>query len=176
MSFLIIPGRVSAQLELYVKADKTGKVQPIINYNGSKHINEKISLIFFSLVRENWSQALIGISYSPNKIVTIAGSAGIEHGKSHPRYSASVALKKDQNSLLVLGELGSGKDNYLYKINAFHQVNDQITFGLTAWRYHGLGPNFRYSIPKVGSTVWLMPAYDLDTKQSRVILGVNFKM
>lgn len=75
ISFFIILGRVSAQLELYVKSDKTGKVQPIINYNGRKHVNEKISLIFFGLVREIWSQALIGISYSPNKIVTIAGSA-----------------------------------------------------------------------------------------------------
>lgn len=173
---LIIPKVASAQLELYAKANQEGSLEPIINYNGRKGLNEKISITFFGLVRESWSQALIGVAYAPYEILTLSASAGIEHGKRSPRYSASVFTKSGGNSLLILGELGSGKSNYLYKINAFHQFNDEISLGVSAWRYHGIGPNFQYFISQLHSTFWVMPAYDHEIKQARLIIGVSFKM
>jgi len=173
---LIIPKIASAQLELFAKANKDGSLVPVINYNGRKALNEKISITFFGLVRESWSQALIGIAYSPSEIITLSASAGIEHGKRSPRYSASIFTKSNRNSLLILGELGSGKSNYLYRINAFRQFNDEISLGLSAWRYHGIGPNFRYFFSQLYSTFWLMPAYDYEIKQTRLIIGVSFKM
>lgn len=173
---LIVPKIVSAQLELYAKANNDGSVEPVINYNGRKVVNEKISITFFGLVRESWSQALIGVAYSPSEILTLSASAGIEHGKRSPRYSASIFTKSTKNSLLILGELGSGESNYLYKINAFHQLNNEISVGISVWRYHGIGPNFRYFNPHLFSTFWAMPAYDHEIKQARMIIGVSFKM
>src|SRR5690606_7889594 len=87
---LIIPKIASAQLELYTKASEDGSIEPIINYNGRTAINEKLSVTFFGLVRKSWSQALIGISYSPTNNVSFSSSMGIEHGKSSPRYAASI--------------------------------------------------------------------------------------
>jgi hypothetical protein len=173
---MIIPVIAPAQLELYGKYSRNGSVEPIINFNGSKPINKKFSLTFFALVRKTWSQALIGISYSASKVVTISAGAGIEHGKSAPRYSASVFIKGNHNTLLVLGELGNGKNNFLYKVNAFHQLNEHVIFGATSWRYHGTGPNLRYLFLKLHSTVWLMPAYDFEIEHATLMVGISLKM
>jgi hypothetical protein len=173
---LIVPNSARSQLELYGKFNEKGSMTPIINYNGSKALNEKLSITFFGLVRKSWSQALIGVAYSVSDALTVSASAGIEHGKTAPRYSASIFMSKNENTLLVLGELGSGKENYLYKINAFHKVSEVMTFGMTAWRYHGIGPNFRYLIPKAHLTLWIMPAYDFEIGQPAVMIGTALKM
>jgi len=173
---LCIPTLALAQLELYGKFTEQGSIEPIVNYSGNKIINEKLSVTFFGLIRKTWSQALIGLSYSPGSTVSFSTSIGIEHGKRLPRYAASIWMKKKKTSLLLLGELGSGKDNYLYKVNLFYQCTDQFSFGGTAWRYHGLGPNFRFLISKLETTIWAMPAYDLEVKEARVMLGISLKM
>jgi hypothetical protein len=173
---LFMPALAAAQLEVYGKFTPHSSFEPVINYAGNKVITEKLSITFFGLIRKSWSQALIGLSYSPYQFITMSSGIGIEHGKHSPRYTASIFLKQNKTSLLVLGELGNGKDNYLYKINLFHQFTDQFTFGGSAWRYHGLGPNFRFLIPKLESTIWAMPAYDLDIKQYRFMIGLSLKI
>ncbi|MBG6236254.1 hypothetical protein IWX76_002835 [Pedobacter sp. CAN_A7] len=170
-----LPTVASAQLELYGKLTETGSFEPVINYSGNKVITEKLSISFFGLIRKSWSQALIGLSYSPYKSITLSSGMGIEYGKNSPRYTASLFLKQKRTSLLILGELGSGEDNYLYKINLFHQLTEQLSLGGSAWRYHGLGPNFRLFIPELQSTIWAMPAYDLDAKQSRFMIGISLE-
>ncbi len=176
LAMLWIPSSAFAQLELYSKFSEHGFVEPVINYNGSKMVTKKLAITFFGLVREHWSQALIGLSYSPTANLTFSSSMGIEHGKNSPRYSASIWGRRSQTTLLVLGEWGSGHDNYLYKINLFHQLTDQFSFGGSAWRYHGVGPNFRFLLPKIQSTVWAMPAYDFEVKESRLMLGLTLQM
>jgi hypothetical protein len=172
----LIPACSFAQLELYGKFNNDGSIEPIIDYAGTKAINSKLSITFFGLVRKEWSQALIGLSYAASKSVVFSSSIGIEQGKNSPRYSGSIWLEKSKTSLLLLGELGSGRDNYLYKINLFHQLTDQFTIGASFWRYHGLGPNFRLLIPKIQSTIWVMPAYDLEINQARVMTGITLNM
>lgn len=173
---MLLPLVAHAQLELYGKFNTDGSVEPIINYYGSKKISEKFAITFFGLVREKWSQALIGVSYMPTPDISISASAGIEHGQHLPRYSASFWLKQDQNTFLLLGELGSGYKNYLYKVNMFHQFSEKISLGVMDWRYHGLGPNFRYTIPKLESTIWIMPAYDHEQKVARCMVGYSLHM
>ncbi|WP_123985337.1 hypothetical protein [Taibaiella soli] len=165
-----------AQLELYGKINKSGYVEPVIDYYGSKQISKRFAITFFGLVRQQWSQALIGGTYMPTPNVNISVSAGIEHGQHLPRYSASIWLKQGSNTFLILGELGSGYDNYLYKINVFHQFSDKISVGVMDWRYHGLGPNFRYSIAKMESTVWIMPAYDHEQEVARCMVGYMLQL
>ncbi|MBT2619406.1 hypothetical protein [Chryseobacterium sp. ISL-6] len=178
MFFFIIgsPILAQAQLELYAKFNQDGTVNPVINYNGSKRISDKVDLIFFGLIREQWSQALVGLSYSPTSSVRFSATAGIEHGQSSPRYSASVWLKKNKTTFLILGELGNGHENYLYKINIFHEFSEKFSLGIMDWRYHGLGPNLRYTIPKLQSTIWIMPAYDHEQKVFRSIMGISVQM
>lgn len=173
---MALPMAAQAQLELYGKFNPNGSVEPIINYNGSKKISEKFAVVFFGLVRKKWSQALIGICYMPTQNFNLSASMGIEHGQHLPRYAASMWAKNGRNTFLLLGELGGGYQNYLYKINMFHQFSETASLGIMDWRYHGLGPNFRYTIPKIGSTIWIMPAYDHEQKVTRCMVGYSFRM
>ncbi|MNX81982.1 hypothetical protein D3C86_1136910 [compost metagenome] len=133
-------------------------------------------MTFFGLTREKWGQALIGLSYSPIERVVISASAGIEQGHHSPRYSSSIWLKNGSVTFLALGEKGGGADNYLYKVNMFYEFSEKISLGIMDWRYHGFGPNFRYTITKLKVTVWIMPAYDHEEKTSRCMLGINVPM
>lgn len=176
ITMMVVPISALAQLELYGKFNRDGSVEPVINYNGSKKISEKFAVTFFGLVRQKWSQALIGASYSPIPNISLSASAGIEHGKHSPRYSASIGIKNGRNTFLALGELGAGYQNYLYKVNVFHQFTENVSLGVMDWRYHGLGPNFRYTISKLESTLWIMPAYDHEQYLIRCMVGVSLRM
>jgi hypothetical protein len=103
---LLIPFAVHAQLETYIRS-----TEPNINFFASKKVTEKVSLTFFGLVEQKWSEALIGASYAPSKSLNINLSTGIEQGTNSPRFGASIWTGKGKTSLLILGELGSGKDN-----------------------------------------------------------------
>jgi hypothetical protein len=174
--FISLPFLTQAQLETYGRYTAGGSVEPNINYSGSKKITEKISLTFFGLVEQKWSEALIGATYSFSKYLTIGASTGIEHGTNSPRFGASLWTGKEKTSFSILGELGSGKDNYLYKANLFHKYTDRFTLGVTAWRFHGLGPNFRLTIPKLSSIIWSMPAYDFESNKPKLMIGISVNM
>lgn len=171
-----LPFLAHAQLEMYGRYTPSGSVEPNINYSGSKKITEKISLTYFGLVEQKWSEALIGATYSPSKSFSIGASTGIEHGTNSPRFGASIWTATGKTSFLILGELGAGKDNYLYKSNLFYKYSDLFTLGVTAWRFHGIGPNFRFTIPKLSLTVWSMPAYDFESNKSKLMIGASMIM
>jgi hypothetical protein len=173
---MMMPERAQAQLELYGKFNTDGSVEPIINYYGSKKISPKFAVTFFGLVRQTWSQALIGASYMPTPDISLSASAGIEHGQHLPRYSASIWVKRGPNTFLLLGELGHGYQNYLYKVNMFRQFSEKVSVGIMDWRYHGLGPNLRYTITKIESTIWIMPAYDHEQQVARCMVGYSLRM
>lgn len=164
------------QLELYGKFNNDKTIEPVINYAGNKTINHKFSVVYFGLLRKSWGQALIGLSYSPVQSFSFAGYIGMEHGQNLPRYSVSAGWRKGNTSALLLGELGHGQGNYLYKVNIFRQFSSNISIGIMDWRYHGLGPNFRYTFTKLNSTIWIMPAFDHEQKVLRTMLGYSFKM
>lgn len=173
---LASPFLVQAQLETYGKYTAGESVEPNINYYGSKKITAKIFLTFFGLIEQKWSQALVGIKYAPSKTFNISASTGIEHGTNSPRYGAGIWTGKGKTSFSILGELGSGKENYLYKANLFHKCTDRFTVGVTAWRFHGVGPNFRFTFPKLSATLWSMPAYDFEANKSKLMIGISTDM
>ncbi|HXO77474.1 MAG TPA: hypothetical protein VN824_19610 [Puia sp.] len=173
---VMLPFLAQAQLETYGRYTAGGYVEPNINYFGSRKITEKVSLTFFGLVEQKWGQALIGATWSPSTLFSAGGLIGIEHGTNSPRYAVSIWRGMGKTTLLIWGELGSGRDNYLYKVNLFHKISEQFTLGLTGWTGHGIGPNFRFAIPKLWSTIWSMPAYDLKADKARLMVGVSVKM
>jgi len=171
-----LPLLAQAQLEAYGRYTAGGSLEPNINYFASKKITGKISLTFFGLVEQKWSEALIGASYAPSNSFSFGASMGIEQGTSSPRFGASMRTEKRATIFSILGELGSGKDNYLYKANLFHKYTDRFTLGVTAWRYHGVGPNLRFTLPKLSATIWSMPAYDLEATKAKLMVGVSVNM
>jgi len=171
-----LPIFVQAQLDINVRYSVTGPLIPNINYYGTKKISEKISLTYFGLIERTWGEALIGVSYSPTSSLSISSSVGVEHGSKKPRFGASVWTAKGNTSLLVLTEKGAGADNYWYKVNLFQKVSDKFTFGATAWRFYGVGPQARFTSKKLSSTIWTLPAYDFEANNLKVVIGLTIAM
>lgn len=163
------------QIELYGRYTKGGKVAADINCYATKKISDKLSLTFFGLVEKSWGEGLIGLSYSPTNSFSIGASMGIEHGSDKPRFGASMWTSTEKLSLLLLTEKGAGKDNYWYRSNLWYKASDKFTYGATVWRYHGLGPNIRYTIKKA-VTLWVMPAYDFEVNEGKAMAGIAVKL
>jgi hypothetical protein len=148
----MLPFGAFAQLEVYDRYTPGGKHEPNINYFGSKKLSDRFALTYFGLLEHQWGEALVGASYAPLPSLILGLSAGIEHGTTSPRYSASIWTGNKTTTFAILWELGEGKSNYLYK--AICSINTPtFTIGLTAWRKHGVGPNFRYTVPHIKSTL-----------------------
>ncbi len=165
-----------AQLEMYGRYTVNGKVEPSFNLYGEKKISEKVNLTYFALVEEKWSEALVGLSYSPAKWVSVGLSTGIEHNPAIIRIGGSIWLGKGKASLLMLGEKGDGQDNYFYKTVLSYKASEQFTVCAMTWRFHGIGPVVRYTPKKSDLTIWFMPAYDPEFKAKRMMLGLSVKI
>lgn len=165
-----------AQVEMYGRYTVNSKIEPNFNLYGKKKISEKVNLTYFTLVEQKWSEALIGLSYSPANWVSAGLSTGIEHNPAIMRFGGSIWLGKGKTSLLMLGEKGDGKNNYWYKTVLFYKASEQITFCATAWRFHGIGPVVRYTPKKSDLTIWFMPAYDPEFKAKKMMLGLSVKI
>jgi hypothetical protein len=173
---ILLPLWAHAQLEVYDRYTIGKKHEPNINYFGSKKITDRFSITYFGLLEHQWGEALVGVSYAPSKSLILGLSTGIEEGTTSPRYGASLWTGNDKTTFSILGELGAGHANYLYKANLFYKYTDCFTFGATAWRKHGVGPNFRYFVGKISSTFWVMPAYDFEAHHSKLMTGVSLNM
>lgn len=167
-----------AQLQMYGRyaINGNGKIEPDINLFGTKKLSEKVKLTYFALIEEKWSEALIGISYSPAEWMSLGLSSGVEHNPAIYRFGGSIWLGRQKTSLLMLGEKGDGKGNYWYKTVLSYEFTDQFTFGAVAWRFHGVGPIVQYSPKKSDLAIWYMPAYDPEFKTKKMMLGLSIKI
>jgi len=165
-----------AQVGMYGRYTINGKVEPSFNFYGEKKISEKVNLTYFALIEEKWSEALVGLSYSPVKWISLGLSTGIEHNPAIIRFGGSIWIGKDKTSLLMLGEKGDGRDNYWYKTVLSYKASEQLTFCAMAWRFHGIGPVIKYTPKESDLTIWVMPAYDLEVNAKRIILGLSVKI
>lgn len=165
-----------SQLEVYARYTEGGKVDPDINLYGTKKISAKWDLTYFALVEQAWSEALVGVSYSPKDWISFGGMVGIEQNPALYRFLGSIWLGKGKKSFLALYEKGNGTDNYWYKITASYEVTEKFTLGARAWRYNGVGPVGTLLIKKLGTSVWIMPMYDFEVQKKRVSLGVSIKL
>lgn len=163
------------QLTVYARTNNS-KVVPNVNFFGTKKISKKMNLTTFLLVEQNWSEALVGLSYSPKDWMSIGLSVGIEHNPALYRFAGSLWLGKGKVSSLTLWEKGDGKENYWYKEILAYKFSDKFTLAAVAWRFHGVGPMANFTPKKSIVTLWAMPAYDFEAKQARAILGISFKL
>jgi len=147
-----------------------------INYFGTRKVSEKINLTYFALAESTWSEALIGLTYSPKKWLEVGLSTGIEHGTTVPRLGASILITSNHDeSLFIDLEKGHGNDNYWYKVVIAKKLNDELVASITAWRSHGIGPCVKFTPKKSDFTYWIMPAYDAEAKTDRLMFGVDIK-
>ncbi len=162
-----------AQLNVY--ADYSGgKLTPTTTFFGVKKMSEKISLSYFSLVKEKWAEAQLGIIYQPAEWVQLGLSCGIEQKSSLFRTGSMLWFGSGDFSFLALVEEGIGADNYWYQITGEEKINSNISLGLRAWRYEGIGPLFEYKLKEV--KLWLMPSYDFEFEKTSLIAGIKITM
>lgn len=109
---IVISSNLSAQLESYARYTIGGTIEPNINFLGTKKIVPNLNLTYYFLVESQWSEALIGVAYSPVSWLELGLSTGIEYNPAIYRFAGSVWIVKGKTSLLMLGEKGNGKDNY----------------------------------------------------------------
>lgn len=170
LTFLVANNAIG-QIEIYDRFGN-GHHESNINIFVEKGISKKVTLTGFALVEKTWSEALVGFTYAPKDWVSFGASVGIEQNSALYRTAYSVWLGKNKNSLLALFEKGDGADNYWYKVTLSHDFSNKFSIAARAWRYHGVGPVFTYTLPKPGVSWFIMPAYDLDSKEKKVIAGI----
>ena len=166
-----------AQVTAYGRyTEGKSSVDADINIYGEKKISKKINFTYFSLVEKSWAEGLLGVSYSPKDWISVGFSVGIEQNPALYRFSNSIWIGKGKNSLLVLTEKGEGKENYWYKVNACHKFSEKFSLSAMAWRFHGVGPMFKYTFPKWETSLFILPAYDFEPKAYRLIAGIAVKI
>ena len=163
---------LSAQIEVYGRYTKGGSIEPDINFYGSKKISQSWKVTYFALVESTWSEALIGLTYVPNDWLEIGLSSGVEHNPAICRFASNLWIGKNNTSLTVLLEKGSGSDNYWYKTDVSEKLSEKFTVGLMAWRFHGVGPMVKFT-PAKSLTYWIYPTYDFEYKAQRLSIGVD---
>lgn len=174
MTFLAIT--LYAQVEVYTRINTDRTIEPDLNIYGTKKISSKMKFTYFALLEENWSEGLLGCEYSPTSWISLGLSTGIEHNPTIYRFAGSLWIGKGKMSLLSLCEKGDGSDNYWYKTVAGYKHSDMWTIGAVAWRYHGVGPIVKYTPKKSDLTLWVMPAYDTESRTKRAIVGLSLKI
>lgn len=160
------------QVEVFGKLVE-GTVTPDINVFATKKISEKVSLTAFTLVEEKWSEALVGVTYCPTSNLELGLSAGIEQNEALYRLGGSVWIGSGKTSLLILVEKGDGLDNYWYKSVVNYKVSEDLSVGISAWRFHGIGPVLKLAIKDLDCKVWINPAYDLEVNKTKIMLGLD---
>jgi len=175
--FVVFSCGLYSQVTIYGKyADK--EIIPCATIFGTTKITEKVGFTYFALVAEKWAETQIGISYSPVKWASFGLSGGLEQNPALYRLGASLWLGKGKTSFLILGEKGDGKENYWYKATLSYQASDNFICGARIWRFQGIGPFASTSIrvKKLDSNLWIMPAYDLESKTTKLMVGIDIKI
>ncbi len=165
----------SAQVSVFTRYNGD-KLTPCATIFGNKKVSDQVSLTYFGLVNQNWAEVQIGFSYAPAKWISLGLSAGLEQTQELYRCGSSLWIGKGKTSFLMLLEQGAGKENYWYKTTLAFQPTDNLSYGIRAWRFNGIGPVASLGIKKIDSKFWVMPAYDFEAESYNLLLGIDIKI
>lgn len=145
-----------------------------LEFECTKPIVDKVSFTYFALVQEKWAETMIGAAYAPVGWLEIGINAGFEQNPSLFRTGASIWLGNGQVSFLTLLEKGAGQDNYWYKSTLSWKALPELSLGVRAWRFNGIGPLIEYKFNEL--KFWLFPAHDFEKNTSNIIAGIDIKL
>lgn len=177
--FAIIALSLNSFSQISLFSNMTSESQiPCLTIYQTMGLNEEgdFGLTLFTLINQNWAEAQIGFYKSITENLSWGLSLGLEQNDNPLRAGAFLYAGKNKNSFLSFIEKGVGKENYWYKITASHNVNDDFTLSLRAWRYVGIGPVLDFNIVNTNIVFWFMPAYDFEAKTQNIMLGINYRI
>lgn len=171
--FLFSPFSSFSQFQLYGTYTLGQKISPGIDFYGTKKISKKVGVACFLMVENGWAEGLAGINYSPAPWITLEADGGIETTPTLYRLSASLWMGNDLVAFQSIFSKGDGRDNWWYKAMLLFNIGKKVSLGAMAWRYAGAGPYCGYRIGKLHSAIWTNPVYDFESKNARIIVGVD---
>ncbi len=147
-------------------------VQPQVQILTSTPITEKVGIQTWTLTSKGWSEALVGLSFSPEKWVSVVPSLGLETDADPLRAGLDIWLGGSGYSLLFLQEYGGS--GYWYRVVATHQFNQKTRVGVNGSRFFGWGP---YVERQVGpAALWVtVPIIGIGENQLAFGMKVGFK-
>lgn len=172
---VIMAAPLFSQVSLYGKLTAEG-FTPGATFFASKKIAPNLNLTAFSLITKGWGEAMFGAAYNFSPNLQAGLNCGFEqlNGTTSFRTGGSFWTGKGKISFTFLGEKGDGQNNYWYKTTLSRKMSDQLSLGVRAWRFNGIGPLFEYtykSYPKV----WFFPAYNPENKKLCALVGIDVK-
>lgn len=165
-------------LEIYSRNTINGNSVPDANLYGELASKSKFAPTYFLLVEPGYAEAMFGFSYYITEHMSLGLNTGFESSSTVYRFGASFWAETGDWTFLALGEKGDGDDNYWYKTDIICDLSERFSTGAIAWRYHGIGPVLKYHFKagEYNSKFWIMPAYDLEFEEARIMLGVEINL
>ena len=122
-------------------------VKPQLNVYARGPLKGGLDWSAWTLTSKGWSEALVGLTYTPVKWIEVSGSLGIETADDPLRQGASVWLGKGRWALLSIHE--NGGSGYWYRYLGKFQATETIAVGIESRRFFGTGPYAEKKFGKV---------------------------
>jgi len=162
-------------------ADK--KISPSINIFTHSSFLKYFAVTALVSLDEPIAEAYLGLSISPFPWVFLGGGYGLEFCETNPlapinkefapRYLGNLWLGGEKVSFLGLFEQGVNKENYSYKASLSYSISEQWSASFVAWRFHGLGFRGAYKFVDSPASIFIFPAYDLESKSFKASIGAS---
>ena len=162
-----------AQLQSYVKFTPNS-TEWNENVYGEHTLSRNLSLNYFLLVEQNWSEALVGTAYKVSENISLSLMAGLEQNPNIWRLSGFVFASKNDWNLFLDYEQGGGDKNYWYKASLIKKL-PYFSIGMMSWRFNLTGLYLEKNITK-DLSIWTNVGRDFEFEENRVIVGLNFSL
>lgn len=154
------------------------KIFPCVDISATNqlfnHFKLAYSADFFQDYRHTIYHVALGFAYSPQDWILLGLKAGLKEGPNRTFISGQLWLGNEKLSMFTLVNKGLKSNDYFYRTALSYNVSSKISLGISAWRFHGVGPMIRYEPKKFKLAVFAFPAYDLDDKVAKITLGLYF--
>lgn len=116
----------------------------------------------------------IGLSYFLSESLILGFGGGIDNMPKLFHFSANLWFGNEKFSGFSYFRKWAGEDNYIYRSSLRYQLEDCFSIGLSAWRFRGVGPEFRFYNKKRNANFFIIPSYDFESENLKVIAGLSF--
>jgi hypothetical protein len=142
------------------------KVTPQANIYGDMKFNDKLGMFGWSLLSEEWSEVILGPTFSPTSSMQFAVGVGVETYEKPARAYFSAWFGGAKSSLFLNWETGGSGTYYLTEGN-LGLGKGVVGIGFRGERFVGIGPRVELKLGKV--MLWALPvAWDPEDNNTRI--------
>jgi hypothetical protein len=109
-----------------------------------KPIKGRVGGFYFSCVSNTWSEAYVGLNYTPTSGLEFGIGYGVETAGDHRRIGSYAVYSKDRLTLRYAYENG-GSGEY-YKAGIDYRATPKLTLGVVDHKFFGTGTKLDYRL------------------------------